>query len=544
MGPRPSTPPRLGNTRALTDCADLARICYTSETPIGTHAAREKTRMSPTRRLLPGGLLAVFLLASAVLPGPTHPLDAQSPPPPPPPIQAPPFNDFNITAIEVTQGIQNLANDMPLIAGRWTVVRAYVEDLGGKGADAVTARLTARRLGGGGGPGDIIAVPFDLPPGPLVPSNDAGVIAIPADGTLRLDLDGSFWFRIPGSWHHEPGLLQFSVEVNPELEGGGDLNAITLGQVGVAEANRANNTAKVTVGFHDADPVRIRLVPLHLHPGWTAANPPVLYECDEPQRWPITLESLRFVPAASLAVKCAATALEPFPHEIVPKEVAPYEFDMSDPGQCLLANARLDWLRTQENLGSSWIYSGMIHPTYGGLCNGWSGAASSGTIWVRMSGSLDSDPYPSLGGGRTLAHEVGHRFGSNHVLCKGNEGPPNGSIDPDFPYPFPSCRLTAFDVEGFYGFDVYSTIWDPTSDPAVIDNGTPGVIVPPPTSSLSWDTSGPVGRPPTRTAATSTSSARTPRTSAIKPRSTNPTTSSRTPTSTPMAAATSTSTPR
>ena len=92
-----------------------------------------------------------------------------------------------------------------------------------------------------------------------------------------------------------------------------------------------------------------------------------------------------------------------------------------------------------------------------------------------------NDPYPMVDGGRTLAHEIGHRFGSDHVLCKGNEGPPNGSIDPDYPHPAPDCRITPFDANGYYGLDVYWKIWDPAGDPTVLDNGDPNAIAALPT---------------------------------------------------------------
>ena len=57
-------------------------------------------------------------------------------------------------------------------------------------------------------------------------------------------------------------------------------------------------------------------------------------------------------------------------------------------------------------------------------------------------------PVPNLNGGLTFAHEVGHGVGSSHVLCKGNEGPPNGGVDENWPYPAPDCRFTRVAADG------------------------------------------------------------------------------------------------
>ena len=85
-------------------------------------------------------------------------------------IQAPNPPDFTVTGIEVTQGIQNLANEMPLVAGRATVVRVYVADLSGAGGQNVTARLTAKRTATLSGAGPTLLNPaIDLMPSPLIP---------------------------------------------------------------------------------------------------------------------------------------------------------------------------------------------------------------------------------------------------------------------------------------------------------------------------------------------------------------------------------------
>ena len=53
-------------------------------------------------------------------------LTAPSPTPTPPVLSGGETPDIVATAMEVTQGIQNLANQMPLVSERLTAVRVYV----------------------------------------------------------------------------------------------------------------------------------------------------------------------------------------------------------------------------------------------------------------------------------------------------------------------------------------------------------------------------------------------------------------------------------
>jgi hypothetical protein len=61
-------------------------------------------------------------------------------------LTGPQLPDLVVTGIEVSQGTQNLANDLPLVANRWTIVRVYVDDANDRGAQQVTARLLGFRL--------------------------------------------------------------------------------------------------------------------------------------------------------------------------------------------------------------------------------------------------------------------------------------------------------------------------------------------------------------------------------------------------------------
>jgi hypothetical protein len=378
-------------------------------------------------------------------------------------LTGPMLPDLVVTGVEVSQGTQNVANELPLVANRWTIVRVYVDDANDRGAESVTARLLGFRNCPGPGCPPNVQGPLPLPP--LAPWNPTGRITVPAAGAMRAVLDDSFWFFLPKSWRELPGTLQIVAEVN--------------GDGAVAETVPGNNTQALAVTFQAADMLRVRAVPLHLHQSWDKDLPEVLYECDEPDFWRIFLNMFRYHPIDRLLVTCPGAPLEPFPHDVVPAEIAPFEWDMSDADICMDANARLKWLRDFENLPGDWLYAGLISPSLGGLCNGWSGAASGDAVWVRMSSSAGSQPW-IINGGVTLAHELGHSQLPNpdHILCKGNEGPPNGSADTEYPYIFPNCRFSAADPHGFYGLDVYYALWPETaSQPTVLPNGDPNAQV-------------------------------------------------------------------
>lgn len=445
------------------------------------------------RRLRISGLVLVALLFGlmssgwGVDAGPAEDdgVPGQRVPPDPgdPPIAAPPptIPDLVVTGIEVNQGVQNLANEMPVVAGRRTIVRVYVDDLHDLGAEHVTARLMAQRTHTMTIEGVLLELPFpqNLQPLELVPGNPGGAIDVQPDGSDRAALNESFWFVLPSSWRSDPGVYQITAMVNPNVPA--DPDAFVLAPP-VQETTKVNNSLSVTITLWEADILRVRAVPLELYPGWNPNNEAVIYRCDEEESfYPIAAHSLRFIPAAGMQLSCATDVLGPVGSAGLDQLAAlPPVFNMSESGAdgCLRVNQRLTWLKSLENLGGgTWHYMGLVHESFGSLCNGWAGASWGGSAWTRMSDSPSADPVPNLSGGRTFAHELGHRVGSSHVLCKGNEGPPNGGVDEAWPYPFPDCRFTAVAASGYYGLDTYYAVWG--AEPTVISNGDPNSIIPP-----------------------------------------------------------------
>ncbi len=372
-----------------------------------------------------------------------------------------PTPDLYVADIEVSQGTQNLTNDLPLVANRWTIVRVYIKDNNQRGANGVSARLLGfRQCPGPGCPPNVIGQ-HSLPT--LTPWNNSkgSLVNIKADGGSRVNLNDSFWFHLPESWRKFAGNLHIVAEVNPDGN--------------ISETQNSNNTKAVDVTFYPADTMRLRAVPLHLHQGWDKNNPEVLYGCNEPGFWRVMFNMFRYHPAAELQVACLDEPLEPFPHEIATIDIQPFEWDMSDETICGDAHTRLKWLKALENFSGRWHYVGMISNTIGNLCNGWAGAANGDAVWLKMSDLVFDNAYPwQISRGQTLAHEIGHSRLPNpdHILCKGNEGPPNGSADTQYPFLFPNCRFSASNGRGFYGLDVYYPLWfSDVPQPTVLPNG-------------------------------------------------------------------------
>lgn len=144
--------------------------------------------------------------------------------------------ELELIAIEVNQAIQDWNNSVPLIQGKDTYVRVYVQT---KGADPKRARV---RLYGArdGNP---------LPESPRLPDNPGGSIIARTDAASRRgNLYDSFYFKLPQEW------LNGTIEL--KIEGvGGELDCkepITI------PADDPPNDCKVIVSFIDIRDLVIR----------------------------------------------------------------------------------------------------------------------------------------------------------------------------------------------------------------------------------------------------------------------------------------------
>jgi len=306
--PRPTETPAPTSPPPTATAAPTATSSVPSPVPVPSavpSAAPGGSPPSPAATILP---LPSFP-AAAVTPAPS-PLPAVviTPAPSPPDGLAAspgPFPNLAVTAIEVTQGIQDLGNSMPLVAGRRTYVRVYVRSEGAPELAWVYGALEARRGG--------------VQVGWLWPDN--GPITARSFGGDRLDLDDSLYYRLPLAWlEGDVTLRAFVYSHDPEY-------------VWSKEPEWQDNFREVAVRFHPATPLTIHLVPLHLHRSYHPDDVERIYDpggggddlapTDLPiQR--IAAGLLRFHPIAQLNVDHYLSQALPLGH------ASGYEWDLGD----------------------------------------------------------------------------------------------------------------------------------------------------------------------------------------------------------------------
>ncbi len=450
-----------------------------------------------------------------------------------------PKPDLVVKDIEVTQGMQNLDNEMPLIAGRSTIVRVYVDDIKTSGAANVLGSLNVELMSvsyfennGGGSTGGNALYEKLLPP-----KNPGLRITVKPNGGDRKNLNDSYWFQLPHVELYEAAeseipngavitemVVKFTAEVNPDKF--------------IQEEDLDNNTMEITLSLRGARWAYLRAVPLHLHQNWNPNSGVNVAPCaQDDDFWRIFNSMFRHHPISHLWVSCAST-LEPLFHDGLAPFISSREWDMSFthnqealnlfvPAGCLDVNKEIKFLKDSEDLNQPDALSPILYQYIGlvptGISNdfcpsgsgSWSGAAYSGTIWTTMNASNGNQPW-IIPGGNTIAHETQHGGGLDHVLCQGNEGPPNGAIETGYPYPTQEangqdygndglfefdfnmngnldgfndplimdipdtvCRLAPIDPEGYYGMDVNHFLWSETNgNPAIIPNDDPQVAFP------------------------------------------------------------------
>jgi hypothetical protein len=433
--PAPPTPPRPTSTPTRPGVATVPP----GQPPLGVASA------TPTE-------------LSIVIPSPVPtdlPLSGPAPTSTVPSFSAGEVPDLLATAIEVTQGMQNVANDMPLVEGRLTVARVYVRT---QDPDVPYANIKGALAGFRDG--QLLGVIF--------PEN--GPISAVPDGGLRLNLDDSLYFYLPGAWTTGELLLRtFVYSTTPDAPY-------------EQEPDETNNFLDESVVFHAGTRLDIRLAPLHLHAYGVDTNPDWTYHFDEHEgdALKIVLGMLRLHPLATddlgwsasshLVVESedggpniAVSSIKPIGHQ------GGFEWDLRESADRDAVNERIKFFKSmapEQYDGYRWYgmadnridmgnYAGWAN---NGVAHGLMSPARSNAIW-NINGSL------------TIAHEIAHLYLSapEHVECAGGEQGP----DPAYPYPFPNCQLADIDPAGFYGFDQYWQLFG-LDGPTVIGNDPAG----------------------------------------------------------------------
>lgn len=373
--------------------------------------------------------------------------------------QANPTNiDLRATAMEVTQGIQDLENRIPLVEKRWTAVRVY--------ADVPGAALPLNNVRGalGAWRGNTFL-------GIVYPENDP--IQVQPDGGDRVNIDDSLYFYLPQSWRS--GTVKLRAAVYQSIP-----------ETMQFEPNEQNNYVEVTVTFEKVDPLYVRLAPEHVHEDYDGAKPDATFTFDDDPALVhfVMYDLFRYFPISELSYDPSLTfplVLGPFEFELTGPVLPTYhsagdewDFTPTDDakfGEWPQANAVIDFYRDLSAAPwADWFWYGMVKDTMD--TGSWSGLATNGVSSGKFGYSSEAASPWHLRYGTTIVHELGHVImpGADHVNCKGNEES-GGGLDPNYPYPAPDCSIAAVDPEGFYGFDVYWPLWPSLlSGPTVISN--------------------------------------------------------------------------
>ncbi len=330
---------------------------------------------------------------------------------------APQTVDLSLEAIGATQGIQNWANDVPLVADKVTYVRVYPT------VTSVDTSATALLYGFRDG--------VALPGSPL--SGRFNSIVVKAIDPDRGSTRDNFSFWLPPDWR--TGTVTLRAEINPDRA--------------VSESDYDNNGISITRTFRTKSPVCVAALPLAMSDGRR-------FQKDAPGFQEIVDRFLSLWPVPEVYVLPeTATITKPFGGEFnlpgdggkVIYHLWDYDNWHGDPDYCSSRSAGIH-------------YMGMVHPDTNtgnqlGYASLWTYQSYVKMQWHHRRGWPE---FARARGGATMAQELAHNlngdptFNGNrlgHVDCRDPSG-----VDTNYPYD-PNTIANA-GVGTFWGFDSLS----------------------------------------------------------------------------------------
>jgi Peptidase M66 len=339
-------------------------------------------------------------------------------------------NDLIARSLEVSQGVQNLQNDMPLVAGRRTYARFYVSAT--NPVTNINAQLRAFRNGA------------EISGSPINAENE---ILVRTTGIDRNQLNHAFLFKLPYAWT-TTGAIEFRATVGPDILS--------------SDVNSANNVWSENLNFqYSAASTNIIVdVPLRIHQDGDKDKPFFIYESSAPTYYPIVNNLLRMHPLSNMARQdCGIKPLN--------QTFKLGNWDISNKDHWSRMVDRVAVARATNGCGVSGSYwHGMVHPSLNNrVYNGIANSNDNGTKYssvVFMSGEMGSgaDAW-QVPRGVTFAHELGHNKGLDHLCTASNAE----TIDGSYPYN-DTCEIsrgssTFFTIghDGYFLLDVYHDFW-------------------------------------------------------------------------------------
>jgi photosystem II stability/assembly factor-like uncharacterized protein len=317
---------------------------------------------------------------------------------------------ITLEAIEVTQGLQDLNNSVPLIAGRYTIVRAYLtstQPIEGFSADLIVTNQQGNQL-------------------KLNPQNESIQIA-PLDPTLGIDalrssLGKTLYYRLPSEW----ALENLSFHLEPYK---------------YPISKCANNDCTISVPFTNVIPLRF----IVYRAIWT------------------DLSGVTHTPSYKEISQALNEIYQRYPlpddkNGIIVDEIRDMNFyppvPFLDPN---VVWSNLSFIKFWDTSPNIFLAVLVDHPQ-GAICDlpfacsfgyGWGGVATG--YWFREDFTFSDGSYlkpKQLNG--VLAHELGHTLGRLHspsTKC----GAPSLTWDPNYPdYPNGSISKVSQGIDAIY----------------------------------------------------------------------------------------------
>ncbi len=337
--------------------------------------------------------------------------------------------DLAADAMEVTQGIQNLANATPLAKHKTTYVRAYARQLSGPDSPTVEVRLVGKRND------------LDLPGSPLTPVN--GMRSLRTGGGYdRARLNDGWYFLLPQTWTE--GIVTLEFQVDPR-------NHHT-------DTNVENDDLSRTIVFQDQPPVCVWTVPVRTHTPLPSVNDPNFWGMVDQfkRRWPVPAVWIFRDTEPDEELEVCWYGPIPYPC------FGPYELedgwgltngipDRDKVITSLWTRALLSFNPDAcDDIDAPVHFMGLVHPdANNGGAAGYASTVSKQS-WVQLPEHAPNPIQPGwnqMREGSVMAQELAHNHGRKHVNC----GSPDNI---DNSYPYPPCQIANVGADSYYGFDV------------------------------------------------------------------------------------------
>lgn len=325
--------------------------------------------------------------------------------------------NLSVNNMLITQGVQHLSNNVPLIEHRPTFVRVFAQSNG-----ATAQGVTAFLYGSWGG---------QAPVGPLLPVNPAGTKLSVSSNYLQEDINQAFLFELPWEWSTKDD-LRLRVELNPyrlPLETNYTDNSFTIGPFDFKPSGRLA-VQFVSFGFLLNNQIYYpsllgdvlanyswirRIFPLSSRPGFIQDPSPGF----RPNNW--------FVLDAGLGAWVNRSSPEcNMPPYLITDGNGKITKDERSSCASAYTNAQMAVMRQESNLPDELFMYGMIRDLGGSLFPRGQAGTNRISSGPAAPGWVDTILYAE--------HEIGHTLGRGHPLAgNGQCGLEGGDPSPSYP---------------------------------------------------------------------------------------------------------------